>query len=93
VLIGGWLVATGGAGQAVDAAERRWLPLLGIALLQIVVVASSRRQARGGSMPTAAVLVARPAGDRGCSLDRPRGAGGTTRSASADLRRRRRRRR
>jgi uncharacterized membrane protein len=59
LLIGGWLVATGGAGQAVDAAERRWLPLLGIALLQIVgyvcfVVAV--KHAGAGSMPTAAVL-------------------------------------
>lgn len=59
VAIGGWLLATGGAGATIDAAGRQWWRLLLLVGCQIggyVCFVVAVRHAGKGSLPTAAVL-------------------------------------
>jgi drug/metabolite transporter (DMT)-like permease len=59
VAIAGWLLATGGAGGAVEAVGRQWLRLLLLAVFQVggyVLFVVAVRHAGKGSLPTAVVL-------------------------------------
>jgi uncharacterized membrane protein len=57
--IGGWVLVTGGAGAAIDAAGRQWLRLLilvGCQIVGYVFFVVAVRHAGHGSLPTAAVF-------------------------------------
>lgn len=59
VVIGGWVVATGGASAALDSIGRRWPILLGIVALQIggyLAFVLALQRAGSGSLSTATVV-------------------------------------